>query len=122
MRIGKLFTFEAAHHLPHHDGKCRFPHGHSYRLEVVLEGKRHVEGPKRGMVVDFSDVKEVWKSELEPFLDHRNLNVSLEAFLGEEPTTAENIAVWALSMFQTHGLPAVAVTVWETATCWAEAS
>lgn len=36
--IGKTFTFEAAHHLEHHRGKCRRPHGHSYKLEVMVTG------------------------------------------------------------------------------------
>ncbi|NES98612.1 MAG: 6-carboxytetrahydropterin synthase QueD, partial [Desertifilum sp. SIO1I2] len=34
--IYKEFRFEAAHHLPHHDGKCRRLHGHSWvgRVQV----------------------------------------------------------------------------------------
>ena len=38
MKIGKTYSFEAAHHLPNHNGKCKNPHGHSYRLEVEVEG------------------------------------------------------------------------------------
>ena len=32
------FGFEAAHQLPWHPGRCRDLHGHSYRLEVTVEG------------------------------------------------------------------------------------
>ena len=39
MRIGKLFKFEAAHRLPNHPGKCKNLHGHSYKLEVVVNGE-----------------------------------------------------------------------------------
>jgi 6-pyruvoyltetrahydropterin/6-carboxytetrahydropterin synthase len=116
--ICKVFRFEAAHQLPDHDGKCRDLHGHSYQVEVELHGPIQVEGPKRGMVVDFSDVKRFWTSELEPLLDHRFLNDSLEGLV--DPTTAENLAGWIFRRFEFAALPVVAVRVWETATSWAE--
>ena len=47
------FTFEAAHQLPWHSGKCRNSHGHRYRLEVPVEGPI---GPN-GMVLDFVEVQ-----------------------------------------------------------------
>ena len=36
--VTRSFTFEAAHQLPWHPGKCRELHGHGYRLEVTVEG------------------------------------------------------------------------------------
>ena len=40
-RISKIFTFEAAHYLPHvpPGHKCGQLHGHSYRLEIILQGE-----------------------------------------------------------------------------------
>lgn len=35
-RICKTFEFQAAHVLSKHAGRCRYPHGHSYLVEVVL--------------------------------------------------------------------------------------
>ena len=35
-RICKTFEIESGHMLSKHGGKCRFPHGHSRRIEVVL--------------------------------------------------------------------------------------
>jgi len=35
--VTRSFTFEAAHQLPWHPGKCRDLHGHGYRLEVTPE-------------------------------------------------------------------------------------
>ena len=112
MRIGKEFTFDAAHQLPNHDGKCRNLHGHTYRVRIEFEGPLHGDGPKEGMVVDFGDVKAVWKQHVEPLLDHQYLNDTLPVPV----TTAEWIAQWIYTMFETHELEPSAVEVWETPT------
>jgi len=117
-RIAKAFTFEAAHQLPEHDGKCSRPHGHTYRVEVTLTGEPLPTGPKRGMVMDFGDVSQVWHAELEPFLDHRDLNVTLGPDLPE--TTAEWIAAWCYDRFRKFIDNVERVRVWETRTSWAE--
>src|SRR5215469_14325428 len=109
--LSKTFRFEAAHHLPNHDGKCREQHGHSYRLVVYIEGKvnRHVGEPTEGMVMDFATISKVWKEHLEPMLDHKDLN---QQFLFV--TTAENIAAWILVQFHDCGIAADRVELWET--------
>ncbi|TJW48024.1 MAG: 6-carboxytetrahydropterin synthase QueD, partial [Mesorhizobium sp.] len=40
MKITQAFTFEAAHRLPHVPltHRCHRMHGHSYRIELRLEG------------------------------------------------------------------------------------
>ncbi|GCA81549.1 6-carboxy-5,6,7,8-tetrahydropterin synthase [Microcystis aeruginosa NIES-2521] len=35
--IYKEFRFEAAHHLPHYEGKCRRLHGHSWLGRVYVK-------------------------------------------------------------------------------------
>jgi 6-pyruvoyltetrahydropterin/6-carboxytetrahydropterin synthase len=54
-RIGKRFTFDAAHHLPSlpADHKCSRVHGHTYTVEFVLESSE-LTGP--GFVTDFGDL------------------------------------------------------------------
>lgn len=120
-RVCKEWTFEAAHQLPLHDGKCRELHGHSYRVRVTASGQRLIStGPKTGMVIDFGDLSAVWKEHLEPLLDHRFLNDTLPVPV----TTAEHIAGWILIRFREQldtGLD-LTVRVWETPSCWAEAS
>lgn len=115
--IKKVFRFEAAHHLPNHDGKCREPHGHSYKVEVVVEGEINSkpDHPQEGMVIDFADIKNVWVQHLKPYLDHKDLNVSLESW-HLCTTTAENIAAWICYRFRAHSIPVKCVTVWETET------
>jgi 6-pyruvoyltetrahydropterin/6-carboxytetrahydropterin synthase len=53
-RICKSFEIETAHMLSKHPEKCKFPHGHSRRLEVVL---RADELDSADMVCDFKAVK-----------------------------------------------------------------
>jgi 6-pyruvoyltetrahydropterin/6-carboxytetrahydropterin synthase len=112
--ISKTFKFEAAHSLPNHDGKCKNPHGHSYRVVVYVRGPvcREPDHPKEGMVLDFADIKAVWKSHLEPNLDHKDLNVTMNGMV----TTAENIAGRILATFRANLVPVDKVEVWETET------
>jgi 6-pyruvoyltetrahydropterin/6-carboxytetrahydropterin synthase len=83
--IAKTFYFDSAHKLPNYEGKCRFLHGHRFRLDVVVEG--HVN-PLTGMVMDFSYLKEVVNSRIIQLLDHCLLNEILEN------PTAENLLFW----------------------------
>lgn len=53
-RICKSFTVESGHMLMKHPGLCRFPHGHSRTIEVVLAARSLDD---RDMVCDFKTVK-----------------------------------------------------------------
>lgn len=89
--LRKSFTFEAAHLLPYHDGKCARLHGHSWKMTVEVGADRlEVRGPKRGMVMDFGELKAVVAPLIEQKLDHFYLNDSL---VMENPTS-ENVARW----------------------------
>jgi 6-pyruvoyltetrahydropterin/6-carboxytetrahydropterin synthase len=110
VQIRKSFTFEAAHVLPHHPGKCARLHGHSYRLDVALEGPLQASGPAAGMVEDFEVLSRVVKTAVIDVLDHRSLND-----LMDNPT-AENIVRWAWTRLAGE-LPQLAeLVLWETPT------
>jgi 6-pyruvoyl-tetrahydropterin synthase len=47
--VMRTATFEAAHRLAWHPGKCRNLHGHAYRLDVTVGGPLE----HHGVVVDF---------------------------------------------------------------------
>ncbi len=113
MQIRKHFTFEAAHVLPHHPGKCSRLHGHSYRLEVAVEGPLHRSGPASGMVLDFDELKSiVERTVIEP-LDHQSLNDVVAN------PTAELLAAWIWEQLAPQ-LPGLAeVVLWETPTACA---
>ena len=84
MFITKIFTFDAAHALTRYYGKCENLHGHTYRLEVTVEGPIH----DNGMVVDFVLLKRVVKRRVIDILDHQNLNDRFDN------PSAELIAMW----------------------------
>lgn len=72
IRITKQFAFETGHALYGYDGKCRNVHGHSYKLSVTVIGKpiSDVSHVKYGMVIDFSDLKDIVKEEIVSVFDH----------------------------------------------------
>jgi len=72
IRITKEFSFEMAHVLWNYDGPCRNVHGHSYRLFVTLSGKPldSKGDPRDGMVIDFTDLKQIVKREIIAIFDH----------------------------------------------------
>lgn len=72
--LSKTKQVEAAHQLPHHDGKCKGLHGHTWTITVEVRGdKLHLGGPKRGMLFDYYDMGVIMKKHVE-VLDHRFLN------------------------------------------------
>jgi 6-pyruvoyltetrahydropterin/6-carboxytetrahydropterin synthase len=113
VRIRKLFTFEAAHVLPHHGGKCARPHGHSYRLEVVVSGPLREDGPDRGMVMDFADVKTIVDAEVIDRLDHRDLNEIVDN------PTCERVLLWIAEALAAKLPQLDELVLWETATACA---
>jgi 6-pyruvoyltetrahydropterin/6-carboxytetrahydropterin synthase len=108
VQIRKSFTFEAAHVLPHHPGKCARLHGHSYRLDVALEGPLQQSGPAAGMVEDFEVVSRVVNAAVIDRLDHRSLNE-----LMDNPT-AENIVSWIWDRLASELSQLAELTLWET--------
>lgn len=55
--------FDSAHRIYEHEKKCRYLHGHSYRVKVLLRG----ELEEHGMLVDFG----ILKSKIHDLLDHK---------------------------------------------------
>jgi 6-pyruvoyltetrahydropterin/6-carboxytetrahydropterin synthase len=53
-RVCKSFEVESGHMLSKHPGRCRLPHGHSRRIDVVLSSDR-LDG--HDMVCDFKALK-----------------------------------------------------------------
>jgi len=72
IRLTKRFTFEMAHALMGHDGLCKNIHGHSYVLWVTVIGEPSDENkdPKNGMVMDFSVLSKIVKSQIVEVFDH----------------------------------------------------
>lgn len=109
MAIFKEFTFEAAHRLPGvPDGhKCQRLHGHSYRVEVRVQGP---VDESAGWIMDFGDIKDAF-APVHDLLDHRYLN----EVAGLENPTSENVARFIWEQLE-NSLPLSQVVVRETCT------
>ena len=72
VRLNKRFTFELAHALTGHAGLCAHLHGHSYVLDVTVDGTPSTDpgGPTDGMVIDFADLKRIVRSRVIDHYDH----------------------------------------------------
>lgn len=94
LELRKSFQFEAAHRLPHlpEGHKCHRLHGHSFQVEVVVEGECD---PKLGWVMDYADISASFKP-LWVQLDHQYLN----EIPGLQNPTSENIAMWIWERLQ----------------------
>ena len=108
-RVTKSFSFDAAHVLPWHPGKCRNLHGHTYRLEVTVEGPI---GPQ-GVVTDFAALDDLVRARVVDRYDHAYLNDFLDN------PTAELIAadIWKVleeAGFGTEAVRLVGLRLWET--------
>jgi 6-pyruvoyltetrahydropterin/6-carboxytetrahydropterin synthase len=148
-RVCKVFDIESGHMISKHPSRCRYPHGHSRKIELVLAG-RDLNG--KDMVVDFKWVK-LAVSDLLDRLDHalcvnskdpliadvRKTSKRIVEFEGIDPTT-EVLARYLFDhlegrirlggeMSDAEGSYTIdpdvrleRVRVWETATTWAEYS
>lgn len=60
--IMKEYTFEAAHILDGHIGKCSNLHGHSYEVYIGIAADKLIDnGSAEGMILDYSHLDEIVK-------------------------------------------------------------
>jgi 6-pyruvoyltetrahydropterin/6-carboxytetrahydropterin synthase len=123
LSVTKIITFEAAHCLPSHKGKCKNLHGHQFKLEVEI-GNKHDVINDDGMIIDFGDIKEVLQQIVDDNLDHTYLNDFFAV-----PPTAENMVMWIVEQLQEKIGTSIRcsaysyltrVRIWETSNSYAE--
>lgn len=116
--VCKIFTFHAAHHDEEATDKCGGLHGHTYRLEIEVYGPP-LDGKR--MLIHGDVLKSLYRNDIEPLVDHRNLNETC-------PTnpTMENVLLWLTGIVQ-ENMPYLApdtttvrLRLWETPTMYAE--
>jgi 6-pyruvoyltetrahydropterin/6-carboxytetrahydropterin synthase len=88
VRLVRKVSFEAAHRLPHVPAghKCERLHGHSFRVEIVVEGP---VDEKTGWFIDYGEIDDAW-APLYERLDHHYLN----EVKGLENPTSEVLSRW----------------------------
>ncbi len=145
-RICKSFEIESGHMLSKHPEKCRFPHGHTRKVEFVVEADTL---DANDMVCDFKVIKELMNAFLDEY-DH-SLCMNTEdpeyprmkqvygdriiGFTKVDPTTEvmaatifeefqKRLSAYAQSGKATYPIRPevriIKVRVWETSSSWAE--
>jgi 6-pyruvoyltetrahydropterin/6-carboxytetrahydropterin synthase len=128
LTITKAFTFDAAHRLYLKDlteeenreiyGKCSCFHGHTYRLQVTVSGKIQ----PTGMIINFTDLKQLVTDRILSRYDHACLNELAE--YKDQPTTAENMVRHIFDVLtpclEKKGIALTRVRLYETPDSWAE--
>ena len=127
-RVTRQIDFCYGHRLLNYEGKCRYLHGHNGRAFIVIEAPQL---DQRGMVMDFSDIKDVMKQWIDQNLDHRMIlhredpavpaleEVGEPLYLLDCNPTAEAIARVIFDVAREHGFPVVEARLWETPNCYA---
>ena len=144
MLITRRLEFDAGHRIPQHKSQCRHLHGHRYALEITLSGEIiHTEGAsEQGMVMDFTDVKNIALEKIANVWDHAFLvyqgDSAVLDFLNSMPghktvvldsvPTAENLALEAFQVLDAayidvygNQLRLERVRLYETPNNWADA-
>lgn len=133
-RIAKSFTVESGHLLTKHPGGCRFPHGHSRTIEVVVMSESLNASD---MVCDFKALKAAAAVAVERFDHAFALNTAdpkfaqlreaygdhVVAFTDTDPTTevlAREIFAAVKCNLVAVGVRLEKIRVTETSSSWAE--
>ncbi|MCY1201167.1 queuosine biosynthesis protein QueD [compost metagenome] len=141
--VTRRLEFDAGHRIPDHRSQCRNLHGHRYVLEITLTGDV-VQAPgesDNGMLMDFSEIKQIAKTHVVDVWDHAFLvyegDAAVRAFLDSLPShktvvldripTAENLAAIVFDILAPHyhghygaDLRLTRVRLYETPNCWAD--
>lgn len=115
MHITKILERDMGHRLLDHSSKCHNLHGHRYKVEITLSGDilDQVGNSANGMVVDFTDIKDIAKTRIDTTLDHGYMfqqgdpigaavqQLELKSIPVEFPPTAEHISIYVFQHLQT---------------------
>jgi 6-pyruvoyltetrahydropterin/6-carboxytetrahydropterin synthase len=107
MKLGVIEYIDCAHYIPGH-GKCGKLHGHTYKIEVVIEGEN-----KSGMIMDFTDLRKSIRETLAMY-DHSTFNEFLEY------PSVENICEMIKNKLRERIPFSFTLRVWEGQGKWAE--
>jgi 6-pyruvoyltetrahydropterin/6-carboxytetrahydropterin synthase len=144
MDITTRLEFDAGHRIPNHKSNCKNLHGHRYAIEVTVTGPIHQDNKSSdfGMVIDFSDVKQIIKDLVVECWDHAFIvyqdDKEIVNFLNTLPNhktvifpvvpTVENMASEAYRILSVefnkrfnHQLKIKQIRMYETPNSWADA-
>jgi 6-pyruvoyltetrahydropterin/6-carboxytetrahydropterin synthase len=126
--VSREIDFCYGHRLLDYAGKCCHLHGHNGRAILAFDASGL---DAHGMVLDFSEIKQVIGRWIDENLDHRMIldrsdaavkmlqDLGEPVYLMDANPTAENIAKRIFEVAAEHGFPVVEVKLWETPHCCA---
>jgi 6-pyruvoyltetrahydropterin/6-carboxytetrahydropterin synthase len=127
-QVTREIDFCYGHRLLNYDGKCRYLHGHNGKAIITVESPKL---DRLGMVLDFSDIKEVVATWIDENLDHRMIlckddpavamlqEMGEPLYLLDDNPTAENIVKLIYEKTKEAGFPILEAKLWETPKCFA---
>ncbi|QED23403.1 6-pyruvoyl trahydropterin synthase family protein [Candidatus Deianiraea vastatrix] len=130
----RILEFDAGHRLIRHEGKCRFLHGHRYKMEISFCVADKLDDI--GRVIDFGVIKQILGTWIDENLDHTTILHEDDRKLGDfvenhtkqkiyymkENPTAENIASHIFNdivpiLFHNKGIICTRIKLHETPNC-----
>jgi 6-pyruvoyltetrahydropterin/6-carboxytetrahydropterin synthase len=128
--VTREIDFCYGHRLLNYDGKCKHLHGHNGKAVITIGGESLDE---RGMVVDFTEIKESVSHWIDVHLDHQMIlhrddplvpilrEMNEPMYLLDTNPTAENIAraIYEEARRLDLPVPITEVRLWETPKCYA---
>jgi len=128
-KISREYSWDMAHRLSKHEGKCWNLHGHTYKCEIELTGCIK----SNGMVMDFYELDQIVKPIIEE-LDHSTMvwmedeflrvamnsdlvfggKRKMKVYFTNFESTAENIAKHLFERIRQQCSYISKVSVWET--------
>lgn len=145
--VTKEVTFDCAHMLSGHAGKCANLHGHTYKVQITVKApvKEAYGESDSAMVMDFAELKSLIQEVIVNEFDHAVIFSSPELqndaekelyawaqkwnmrhFVMDDRTTSECMATYFASEIKAklgrmgHMVAHVSARVWETPTSFAE--
>ena len=129
--ITKTIDFCYGHRLLNYDGQCKHLHGHNGRIEIHVESSSLDD---KGMVIDFTVIKETVKTWIDSNMDHRMIlskddplipilkDAGHPIYVMDSNPTAENIAKLVFNQVKSQGIDVKEIRLWETPTSYSSYS
>jgi len=108
--ISKTLEIDAAHRVPFDESKCRYLHGHRYKIEAVFHSPILQEKAQTGMVTNFSFMKQAMREEIDSNCDHATI------LWQKDPYVRQFVGATCYDRYiKESGPPTPPTTPWE---CW----
>lgn len=132
----RVIEFDAAHRVIGHQNKCKYLHGHRYRIEAFFTAS---ELNNLGMVIDFGEIKSILGEWIDSNWDHSAILCEQDLILGQNienitkqkiyylpyNPTAENMVKYLFynicpNLFKNKSIICNKIRLYETPNCYVE--